>query len=596
MKRVGTFFIGFLFLFQCILPPQGLAQTLDAMRLMPSPGTAVMLTPAFTPAHLTGMVIDARDPFKFDFIVHRGGPKLALAEKQAEYSRLIKYFLAAMAIPDTEQWVNLSPYEKDRIIPDNFGLTGMGRDLLAQDYLLKQLSASLSSPDSAIGKKFWEQVYAKAFERFGTTEVPTDVISKVWIVPGRASIYEKADTVYVVEQHLKVMTEQDYLAMQKHAEEGGNVSVAAGDVQPAALLVQDVMREVVIPAIEKEVNEGSNFAPLRQVYSSMILAAWYKYTLKDSILNKVYGDRSLVKGIDQDPATNQTIYDQYVTAFRKGVFNMIKEDVDAFSQEVIPRKYFSGGMKAITGVDFAMGGSITRLSTLQAPINELDKVQVAFKDAAQDQFGEKNKVGNIVRFPTIQKRSRIPESLQGLDGVKEVEEMGRLYFMYYKDGSVKVFADDIKKGMIVVAEAEKNSILDNWEESIQAGKILWVTLGLEISKGDCFWRLGSGIYMVAFDDNVSIWQMTLNHKWVQKYTIKDPDWRESAQGLTVAQKMSAFRQNTGVIGIVEKTKDQKSFKLKKAIYWAKQLGLLELITLTLERAREAIVTTGLSKF
>jgi len=44
--------------------------------------------------------------------------------------------LASLAVPDDNQWVNLSPYERDRIIKFDFGKTEMGRDLLAQDYTL----------------------------------------------------------------------------------------------------------------------------------------------------------------------------------------------------------------------------------------------------------------------------------------------------------------------------------------------------------------------------------------------------------------------------------------------------------------------------
>ena len=60
---------------------------------------------------------------------------------RAESLRLIKYFLAALTVPEKDLWVNLSPYEKDRIVPEAFGQTEMGRDLLAQDYLLKQIDA-----------------------------------------------------------------------------------------------------------------------------------------------------------------------------------------------------------------------------------------------------------------------------------------------------------------------------------------------------------------------------------------------------------------------------------------------------------------------
>ena len=38
------------------------------------------------------------------------------------------------------------------------------------------------------------------------------------------------------------------------------------------------------------------------------------------------------------------IYQRYLKAFKKGVFNYIKEDVDKYTNEAIPRKYFSGGV------------------------------------------------------------------------------------------------------------------------------------------------------------------------------------------------------------------------------------------------------------
>ena len=67
------------------------------------------LSPEITPAYLKGMYIDPKNPFKFDFIIYRGDKPLSNAQKKFEYLRLIKYFLASLAIPDSDQWVNLSP-------------------------------------------------------------------------------------------------------------------------------------------------------------------------------------------------------------------------------------------------------------------------------------------------------------------------------------------------------------------------------------------------------------------------------------------------------------------------------------------------------
>src|SRR5882672_274307 len=119
-------------------------------------------------------------------------------------------------MPEKDLWVNLSPYEKDRTIPEALSQTDMGRDLLAQDYILKQLTASLIYPEKELGKSFWDRIYAKARQMYGTTQVPVNTFNKVWIVGEKASVFERNNTAYVVESHLKVMLEEDYVALEKN--------------------------------------------------------------------------------------------------------------------------------------------------------------------------------------------------------------------------------------------------------------------------------------------------------------------------------------------------------------------------------------------
>ncbi len=319
---------------------------------LPLERNLVHLSPTFTPAHLKGIVIDPHNAFKFDFIIHKGDKALEEGSKKKEYTKLIKYFMASLAVPDEDQWVNLSPYEKDRIIKEDFGKTEMGRDLLAQDYLLKQITASLIYPQDKLGQKFWNEVYKRAYEQFGTTNIPVNTFNKVWITPDKADIYEKGNTAYVYNSHLKVMLEEDYWLLEKHtgviasAAKQSFKKIAASPSAPrndTGQLGSQIIREIILPALEKEINEGENFAMLRQIYSGMILAAWYKRALKESLLGKIYANQTKIKGIDQDPKNNERIYQQYLKAFKKGVFSIIKEDVDQHSHKVIPRKYFSGG-------------------------------------------------------------------------------------------------------------------------------------------------------------------------------------------------------------------------------------------------------------
>jgi hypothetical protein len=312
-----------------------------------------------------------------DFIFNSGDVRLKGGQGRFlrdESKRLLRYFLASVAIPEKELWVNLSPYEKDRIIPEVLGRTEMGRDLLSQDYVLKQMTASLLSPEGGAGREFWARVYDEARKRYGTTDIPVDTFNKVWIVPERAEVYEHKDAAFVVQSKLKVMLDSDYVALSKKPFPARghvplNVDELQGNVSPGTLptplgsnlkasqvnrpstnslendIAKDVLRDIIIPILEKEVNEGENFSLLRQVYHSLILATWYKRKVKETLLGRAYADRQRIAGIDTgDQAEAEKIWQRYVEAFRKGAYNFIREEYDPQTHETVPRKYFSGGV------------------------------------------------------------------------------------------------------------------------------------------------------------------------------------------------------------------------------------------------------------
>ena len=342
----------FVFAFQFVIPvPYALAAGRRPVPGLPAPGQALSLTAAYEPALIKGMTVHPENPLLFDFIVDPGASGLTGPVLNQETLKMVKYFLASLTIPDDQMWVNLSPYEKDRIVSDPLGQTAMGRDLLAQDYTLKQLTSSMVNPNEALGEQFWTRVRQAARERFGTSEIPVDTFNKVWIVPRRAAVYENGNSVFVVTRDLQVMLEADYLALEQAA---GAVGAPAADAVKKDLqgAASEVVREIVIPALEKEVNEGATFANLRQVYNAMILAKWYKENLRQTLLGQVYADQAKLKGVETpDPAAAEQIYQQYLAAFNNGVFNFIKEDYDAVSKTVIPRKYFSGGIVSVPKVE-----------------------------------------------------------------------------------------------------------------------------------------------------------------------------------------------------------------------------------------------------
>jgi len=133
----------FVFLLSCI-GPFPLAQA-DDFRL-PAPGVRVALSPEFNPPILKGLKVHPDNPFRFDFILDQGdsvkrpnvldGNPFGQADEakqsfssvipasstvipakagihnqeqlKTEATRLIKYFLASLTIPEKDLWVNLS--------------------------------------------------------------------------------------------------------------------------------------------------------------------------------------------------------------------------------------------------------------------------------------------------------------------------------------------------------------------------------------------------------------------------------------------------------------------------------------------------------
>ncbi len=298
--------------------------------LMPPPGRLLEASPRFVAPELKAISVDPLDPCKFKFLVNAADdPHL----DQEQIERLAKYFLTFLAIPEEDLWVNLSPYEANRILNQNLESTIVGRDMLILDYMLKQMAASMTYPEREPGRTFWKKMLAKAGEKY-RGYAPMDMISKVWIVPEKAVVYERDGSAFIAESRLKVMLEKDYLAQKMRGQ-----APTANNALESTLL-----KEIILPELEREVNEGREFAPLRQMFHSLILAIWFKRRLKEHLVNKVFADQKKTFGIAVDEKNfKEKIYGQYLEAFKKGVYNYIREDRDQ-SGGLVPRKYFSGGV------------------------------------------------------------------------------------------------------------------------------------------------------------------------------------------------------------------------------------------------------------
>jgi hypothetical protein len=323
---------------------------LDQLNALSAPGEPVGLSSPLDPPTLRGIKLDENDPYHIDFIFDKGSAPLKSEELSEEVSKLVHYFLTALSLPEEEFWVNLSPYEKDKIIPERFAKTRMGWDFLGQDYLLKQVTASLVNPENEVGEEYWESIYATARKEFGTTDLEFTTFNKVWIVPEEASVYLKNGTALISGGTLAVKTDRDYLA-SKQSQSGAGSPVSQGQGEEAgriAEIASQACLDFLIPRLTEDVNTGANFGTVRQAFSALILATWYKQTLRNSLLHQSLSKQQKVPAalVYSNAGNTEALYQRYLAAFQKGVFDFIQEDYDPITQDVIPRKYFSGGITA----------------------------------------------------------------------------------------------------------------------------------------------------------------------------------------------------------------------------------------------------------
>jgi hypothetical protein len=262
-----------------------------------------------------------------------------------------------IALPNGAFWVNLHPDSPNDIIDPLLAQTEVGRILLEADLQLKKDTANATNPGNPEGREYWDKLYQKAGELYGTQNVTIPTLTRPWIVPNEIIIRESTDSAYVYKATLKVMLEQDYLK--------GNTTYSFKDEREKQLneYSAQIIRESILPRLTKEINSAKRYAPLRQVYYSLILAQWFKArnlnknTQYSSRINK----KDLTNLVAQTPYSVNTYFNAYRENFAKGEYN-IKEPRSTPYGQVI-RSYFSGGITGIAPLIPAPGavsaGSVT---------------------------------------------------------------------------------------------------------------------------------------------------------------------------------------------------------------------------------------------
>ncbi|MFJ8630889.1 hypothetical protein [Streptomyces sp. NPDC093568] len=253
-------------------------------------------------------------------------------------------FFVWLTLPRSTFWVNLNPNEPDRIVDSDLGRTDVGRILLQADLQLKKTTARLIHPDRSLGQRFWNKISG------------TCMSFRTWIVPGPAEVVDLDDELYILDAPLGVQMESQYLDGRGS---GGSAASCGKQSASAEAWNEEVFRDLILPQIEKAVNDDPAYAELRRVYLSRVAAEWYRERTDDA--STTYGD--LIDRGDVDDWVTETdwkpreTFDQYVRSYRDGEFDVTRKTRDG--DYIQTRTYIFGG------VDFT-GLELQRLSSASA--------------------------------------------------------------------------------------------------------------------------------------------------------------------------------------------------------------------------------------
>jgi hypothetical protein len=273
---------------------------------------------------------------------------LLTTEEQTELQfRLGRYLNTFLVLTGDQVNVTLTPTDDYCGLSELLRRTDLGRDMLAQDVVLKHYTACQLHPSTAHGSAFWD-----GLDTIAADSRTFESCFRVWIVPDGATVREKTedDHVHVTIEKLglNVLCDVDYDTLLRLRKLQGKHTVFS-DAPTRDKHIIDLFKKLIVPEIQREVSTGPRFGLLRQILSVLVIAKWVMESQLGTQLEKAgfIGSNTPEKyGLNTvGDAPLQFMKQIYLQMFKDGIWHYIRTRIDLESNVSEKRLYVAGGIE-----------------------------------------------------------------------------------------------------------------------------------------------------------------------------------------------------------------------------------------------------------
>jgi len=250
-------------------------------------------------------------------------------------------FITGLAIPNEKFWVNLMPWEPDRIIDEELSQSEVGRIMLEADLQMKKDVCNYCNPcANETGKAYWdlfeskrEELAQQCMNKYpgeirNTDNVYFRPVITHWIIPDKVYAYTNDTEIYIINYTLTINSESDidHSTFELYNQDVGDLSRGCFEelnrsAKEFSQYTKELDDSMILPYVIWDVNNEARYEDLRNVFVALALAQWYKSKITSDmdIFRDIYSSDYTVSDALQ-PWSFQEIWEDYIYSYENGEY------------------------------------------------------------------------------------------------------------------------------------------------------------------------------------------------------------------------------------------------------------------------------------